>query len=263
MKRILVTGATGFIGHSLCSRLLSEGLGVRGTIRSIKQLDRLPYGIDATILKSIDANSDWSKALIGVDVIVHLAARVHIMRESLRYPIAEYSSTNIDGTMRLAAAARDQGVSRFIFISTAGVHGNITSIKPFTEDDIPVPHDDYSRSKWEAEQALSKLDSRDMKVVVLRPPLVYGRNVPGNFARLLSIVDRGLPLPFGSIKNARSMVYVENLVDAIVHCASVPLSEDPVFLVSDGEDISTPELLRVLGELIGKGSVCFQCPKLY
>jgi nucleoside-diphosphate-sugar epimerase len=221
----------------------------------------------------IGPDTDWRTALSGVDVVAHLAARVHVMHEGSADPLAAFRRVNVEGTVQLARCAAAAGVRRLVFLSSVKVNGE-SSARPFTEADAPAPADAYGTSKWEAELALAAL-ARDgaFEVVTLRPPLVYGPGVRANFLRLMQAVVLGIPLPLGAIDNRRSLVYLGNLVDAIVACLAHPDVADRTWLVSDGEDLSTPVLvrrlasalavrprllpvppamLRVLGALIGK-----------
>lgn len=249
MERVLVTGANGFTGRVTCRAFIAAGFAVRGAIRSS---NHLPEGIEAIQIGDISQCPDWSKAVKDVDIIVHTAARAHKMRDDAADPLSEFRRVNVDGTRYLAEAAASRGVRRFIFISSVKVNGE-ERIEPYSEIDPPMPEDPYAISKWEAEQVLMQIARQmGMEVVVLRPPLVYGPGVRANFLRLLRLVHRGIPLPLGSVKNVRSLVYVLNLADAIVTCASHPRAAGQVYFVSDGEDISTPELIRRMASVLGR-----------
>jgi nucleoside-diphosphate-sugar epimerase len=251
--RVLVTGANGFVGKHLCRFLLENGFSVAGAVRTESGLDHLPDGVTGVIVGEVGSNTEWGAALTGVDSVVHLAARVHIIKERSQDPLAAFREVNVEGTRCLVEKAAACGVSRFVFLSSVGVNGEETE-EPFSEEDPPNPHDPYSQSKWEAEQDLVERVSRagELKVVVLRPPLVYGPNGVGNLVRLLAWVDRGIPLPLASVRNRRSFVYVGNLVHAIGHCLEHPSAANQTFLVSDGEDVSTPELIRELGQALNR-----------
>ncbi len=201
----------------------------------------------------ISPKTDWSVALSGVNVVVHLAGRAHIIRETTKNQLTAFRSVNVDATLNLALQAVKMGCKRFIFISSIGVNGsNTNNRKPFTEIDKAEPHNAYSLSKWEAEQGLMKIaDSTGLQVVIIRPPLVYGNNAPGNFGTLTRAVRRGLPLPLNAVHNQRSFVALDNLVDFIITCISHPLAANQVFLVSDSQDISTTELLRGMVQAAG------------
>lgn len=209
---------------------------------------------DADVLvDEIGRSTSWDRALSGVDMVVHLAARVHVMLETAADPVAEFRRVNVQGTENLARAAARAGVSRFVFVSTAKVNGEATRGRPFSERDAPNPQDPYTLSKWEAEQMLAKVAAETgLTVTVLRPPLVYGPGVKGNFLSLLKWVERGLPLPFASIDNRRSLLYLGNLADAIVHCLNDPHAGGRTYLLHDGKDVSTPELIRRLSLQLGR-----------
>jgi nucleoside-diphosphate-sugar epimerase len=245
--KALVTGGTGFVGNALCAHLTGRGFFVRSAGRSKPVGERS----DAVVVGDIGADTDWSTALEGVDQVVHLAARVHIDSDSSRDPLAEYRRVNVEGTRRLASMAAERGVRRFVFLSSAKVNGEVTRT-PCTEADPPRPEGAYAVSKWEAEQALTQLASESgMEWVILRPPLVYGPGVRANFLKLMRAVAAGIPLPFASIDNRRSLLYLGNLVDAIRTCLAHPRARDRTFLVSDGDDLSTPGLTRRLAQALG------------
>ncbi|MGR7920573.1 UDP-glucose 4-epimerase family protein [Zobellella denitrificans] len=245
---ILVTGVNGFVGAHLFRELtVRRTFDVAGTVRKIT-------GGDTTFIDSgaIDINTNWSAAVTGKQVVIHCAARAHIIKDEVKDPLAEYRKVNVDGTLNLARQAVIAGVKRFIFISSVGVNGNI-NIHPFTEDGQPNPADLYAHSKWEAEQGLQQLACEtEMELVVIRPPLVYGPDAPGNFGRLVRWVEKGLPLPLGAVHNKRSLVALDNLVDLIITCIDHPAAANQVFLAGDGEDLSTTELLRGVARAMGK-----------
>jgi nucleoside-diphosphate-sugar epimerase len=200
----------------------------------------------------IGPNTDWRTALEGVSGVVHLAARTHVLRETATDPLAKYRQVNVSGTERLARSAAAGGVRRLVFVSSVKVNGERTGERPFTEDGAPRPEDAYGVSKWEAEQALSRIAAETgLEVVVLRPPLVYGPGVKGNFLRIMSLVARGMPLPLGAIDNRRSFIYAGNLAGAIVQALDAPQATGRTYLVSDGEDVSTPELVRGIARALG------------
>jgi nucleoside-diphosphate-sugar epimerase len=249
--QLLITGANGFIGLPLCMRIAQCGMLVRAVVR--KQCD-LPAGVEPFHFLGLEDKAGLLAALDGVKVVVHAAARAHVMHDELADPLTEYRRVNVQGTTNLALQSAEAGVRRFVFISSIGVNGNQTD-HPFSEADHPQPHDDYAISKHEAEQALWQV-ARDtgMEVVVIRPPLVYGPGAPGNFASLVRWVRRGLPLPLGAVHNRRSLVALDNLVDFIALCASPersPQAANQTFLVSDGDDVSTTELLRRVAQAYG------------
>lgn len=221
----------------------------------------LADGIDMHLVPDVGPETDWSAALLGVEAVVHLAARVHVMHESAMEGLSEHRRVNAGGTATLALAAARAGVRRFVYLSTIKVNGERTLDKPFTEADAPAPADAYGRSKLEAEQALARVSfETGLPATVLRPPLIYGPGVKGNFRRLISLVQRRIPLPLASIGNARSMLGVDNLVSAI---ETVLNREQPVsgtFLISDDQDLSTPGLVRGIGAAMERHPLVFPCP---
>jgi len=247
METVLVTGANGFIGRALCDVLAASGRRVRKAVRM--PVPSLP---DAMAVGDIGADTDWRTALEGVSGVVHLAARTHVLRETATDPLTEFRKINVSGTGRLARSAAAGGVRRLVFVSSVKVNGERTEERPFTEDGAPRPEDAYGVSKWEAEQALSRIAAETgLEVVVLRPPLVYGPGVKGNFLRLMHLVARGVPLPLGAVANRRSFIYTGNLADAIVKALDAPQAAGRTYLVSDGEEVSTPDLVRRLGQALG------------
>lgn len=261
--KILVTGANGFVGAALCASLLERGHSIRKATRN-KDFTEHPAGraSETVLVGSIDPQTDWSSALASMDVVVHLAARVHVMRESSHDPLAEFRRVNVSGTEHLARSAVASGVSRLVYVSSIKVNGEATvDDQKFTESDFPCPQDPYGVSKCEAEQVLRSIaQETGLEVVIVRPPLVYGPGVKGNFAQMLKALGKGIPLPLASVKNLRSLVYVGNLADALIACATHPAAAGQTFLVSDGEDISTPDLLRSLAVSVGKPAWLLPCP---
>jgi nucleoside-diphosphate-sugar epimerase len=250
MSCVLLTGAGGFIGRALCAEAVARGTAVRGTSRS---QSGLPKGVENVVIGSIGVSTDWGGVLNGCNVIIHLAARVHVMQEANADPLPEYRRVNVLGTLNLAEQAAKSGVRRFVFISSIGVNGALTFKKPFTSEDQAQPHSPYAQSKYEAELGLQDLAAKTgMEVVIIRPPLVYGPGAPGNFGSLMGWLQRGVPLPLGAIHNQRSLVALDNLVDLIVTCLTHPAAANQTFLVSDGEDVSTTELLRRMGQAMGR-----------
>ena len=228
---LLITGGTGFVGRALAQRLGNQPLHL------------------ATRADSVD----WGKVLVGVSTVVHLAARVHVMHDTAAYPLTAFRAVNVGGTLKLAHQAAAAGVKRFVFISSVKVNGESTSSgKAFTELDVSNPQDAYGQSKHEAEQGLRQLNAdTGMEVVIIRLPLVYGPGVKANFAALMRAVQRGWPLPLGAVHNQRSLVALDNLVDFIVICITHPQAANQTFLVSDGQDLSTTELVRGMAQAAG------------
>jgi nucleoside-diphosphate-sugar epimerase len=252
--RILVTGANGFAGRRLCATLTEAGHKVHAAVRILKKSQDIHHpDMDIVPVDEIGPSTDWSSALNGVDVVIHLAARVHVMRDSAEDPLAEYRRVNVDGTRRLALMAVEAGVRRIVYVSTIKVNGEKTVGTPFSEGDIPSPGDPYSVSKWEVEMVLSDLSIRSgIETVTIRPPLVYGPGVKGNLLRLMQYIDRGYLLPFGGIQNGRSLISLDNLVDALLLCATRTECAGQTLLVSDGDDISTPSLIKKIAGAMGK-----------
>lgn len=250
MRGTLVTGASGFVGKALCEDLLCKAFKVRAAMRISN--DSL-NNFEQSVVGSIDNATDWSAALSDIDTVIHLAARVHVMNDTSVDPYAEFRKINVDGTLNLARQAASAGVKRFIFISSVKVNGEHTEAgQPFTEDISANPQDAYGLSKLEAEQGLMVIARQTgMEVVIIRPPLIYGSGVKANFASMMRAVKRGIPLPLGVINNKRSFVYVGNLVSLIVKCIDHPAAANQVFLVSDGHDLSTTELLQECAMALG------------
>lgn len=251
MTRVLVTGASGFVGSHLMDAFAERGLPARAALRKLRQEARERVMQDRCVVGTIDGSTDWRAALEGCDAVVHLAARVHVMRERGDADNV-YREANIDATRTLARQSAAAGIRRFLLASTVKVHGEGRA-EPYVEGDVPAPSDAYARSKQEAEQVLRQIVAETgMEATILRIPLVYGPGVGGNFLRLMHAVNAGKPLPFGSVDNRRSLVYVGNLADAIVACLAHPAAAQRTFLVSDGEDVSTPELVRQLARALGR-----------
>ena len=265
---VLVTGANGFAGRAVCRLLLKRGWRVRAVARDITQADALRNALEAAtdlevaLVRNIGPATHWQELIRGCKAVVHLAARVHIMRDSAADPLAEFRRVNCEATIKLADDAVAAGVRRFLFASTAKVNGEDSGIAAFRESDPPAPADPYARSKFEAEQALLALaQARTLDVTVLRSPLMYGPGVKGNFLSLLRAVANGLPLPLGAVVNRRSLLYVENFADAIAAALVQPRAAGRVFLVSDGEDMSTPEIVRRLARALGRPARLVSVPR--
>lgn len=249
--RLLITGTTGFLGKQLVDILHGQNQVIKVTMRkeSVNPLGQ------EVIISSIDKSTNWTDAVQFVDCVIHCAARVHVMNDSSSNPLEEFREVNTRGTLNLAQQAADAGIKRFIFISSVKVNGESTDIgKPFKADDHHIPTDPYGLSKYEAEVGLRKIAKETgMEVVIIRPTLVYGSGVKANFASLLNLVYKGLPLPFGCITtNKRSLVSVNNLVDLIITCIDHPKAANQVFLVSDDNDVSTASMVKHMSRALGK-----------
>jgi len=260
--KILVTGATGFVGGAVVRHLSSynEYEVVAAVRRMDANLEKFAKYVD---VGDLNTDTQWQEALIGVDVVIHASARVHVMQETAYEALGEFRKTNVLGTLNLARQAATAGTKRFIFISSIKVNGETTEIgKPFTTDDIPSPQDAYGISKMEAEQGLLELVHKtEMEVVIIRPPLVYGAGAKGNFSMLLKLVKLGIPLPFDSINNKRSLVGIDNLVDLINVCIKHEGAKNQIFLVSDDYDMSTAQLIRQIGRSLGKPAMLIPFPQ--
>ncbi|MGR0481933.1 MAG: UDP-glucose 4-epimerase family protein [Candidatus Electronema sp. V4] len=251
MTNIILTGSTGFIGQALAHHLHQQVYGVIAAVR--RHSDTLLSSIRQVPVSDILPDTDWKNALTQANVVIHLAARAHITSDTAADPLAEFRLVNTAGTLNLARQAAAAGVRRFIFLSSIGVNGNRTSEVAFSAENIPNPVGLYAISKHEAEIGLRQLaQGTGLEIVIIRPPLVYGANAPGNFGRLLQIAAKGIPLPFGAVHNQRSLVALENLIDLITVCIGHPAAANQTFLVSDGEDLSTTELLQRLGAALGR-----------
>jgi nucleoside-diphosphate-sugar epimerase len=259
-EKVLVTGCSGFIGRALAAGCLREGMTVRGSVRSEAGRRRLPQDVEPVYISDIGPETDWSAALRGVEAVVHLAACVHQLPEGRTCLDAEHYRVNALGTDRLAQAAAAAGVRRFVFLSSVKVHGEGRET-PYTEDDRTAPQGPYAASKLAAEHALRRVagESR-MQVVVLRPPLVYGPGVGGNFNRLIRLVERRIPLPFASVHNRRSLVYVGDLVAAILAGLKHPAAAGRTFLVANDDAPATPTIIREIAQALTVRARLFPCP---
>jgi len=236
---------------------------VRGAVRSSAGAAKLPEGTEAIQVDAIGPHTDWSGKLDGIDTVIHLAGRVHVMKETTDDPLSAFRYVNTAGTEHLARTAAKTGVRRLLYVSTIKVNGGRTIGAPFTEEDEPAPEDPYAISKWEAEQALKRIrEVTGLQTVVVRPPLAYGPGVKGNFLRLMQWVDKGIPLPLSMVRNRRSLIALDNLVDVLVRCIESPQAAGQTFLVADGEDLSTPELIRSIAKALGRRARLFPFPSL-
>jgi len=258
--KILITGQNGFIGKTLFNLLEQQGQEVIGTVRSEQQAQEnkniFPMG-------GVNSKTNWLEVLSGVDVVIHLANRAHVLNDHEKDPLAIFREVNVDGTAQLAKQAAKSCVKRFVFVSSIKVNGESTDKHPFKEGDKPNPQDPYAISKLEAEYALHEISAKSsMEIVIIRPPLVYGQGVKGNFERLSRLVESGIPLPFASIENKRSLISLENLVQILAKAINHPDVADRTLLVSDKEDLSTPELIKKIAISIGKPVRFFYFPPM-
>jgi nucleoside-diphosphate-sugar epimerase len=265
LKRVVVTGANGFIGQHVCQQLVESGKEVTACIR--ERADASVFGnLSGSLriyrLPSLGLGADLSQILRNADAVIHLAARVHVMRETADDPLSEFRKVNVRGTENLASIAVQNGVRRFIYLSSVKVNGEVTEKNAFSADDPPGYCDPYGQSKWETEERLRQIATGTaMEWVVVRPPLVYGPRVRGNFLALMKYVSHGIPLPLGSVHNRRSLVSVYNLSDLLCLLVDHPAAANNRFLVSDSEDISTPDLVRRIAVALHRSPRILRCPE--
>lgn len=258
---LLVTGANGFIGRYLCRELINSGHDVRSVVRNKSSPCSSLVQAQQVVIGDIGPDTQWNGILSGVGCVIHLAARVHIMKEGTRVQLDEYRRVNLEGTVQLAKMAASVGVKRFIYISSIKVNGELSGTRPFTSDDKKAPIGPYATSKAEAERQLHCIfDETGMKFVIIRPPLVYGPGVRGNFLRLLRVIDKGMPLPLSSVKNKRSMASLENITSLIIRCIEHKKAAGEIFLVSDDNDWSTPHLVQRIAYHMGRPTRVFPVP---
>lgn len=252
-KKILVTGATGFLGRSLVQHFATfPDISIVAPLRNVR--GKLPEIVTVTRVSDISDDTDWRESLTGVDVVVHAAARVHVMQEDSAQSIEEFRTVNVKGTLCLARQAVAAGAKRFIYISSIKVNGEATLLgHAFSAGDTPLPSDAYGISKYEAEQQLMRLaQTGAIEVVIIRPVLIYGPGVSANFRQMMHWLTKGIPMPFGSVHNLRSLVSLNNVVDLVTRCVDHPRAANQVFLVSDDEDVSTTQLMQRLLTFLGR-----------
>ncbi|VVP12875.1 UDP-glucose 4-epimerase family protein [Pseudomonas fluorescens] len=260
-KTFLITGGSGFVGRAVINRLsLESGCTVVAPVRNMATT--FAAGVRSIHIANLDSGADWSDALKGVGVVIHAAARVHVMKEVSADPLTAFRQVNVEGTLNLARQAVAAGVQRFVFISSIKVNGEGgREDQVYTAEDAPAPVDPYAISKLEAERALQAFAAATgLEVVIIRPVLVYGPGVKANFLDMMRWLHRGVPLPLGAVHNSRSLVAIDNLVDLIVTCAEHPAAANQIFLASDGEDVSTTQLLRKLASAFGKPAILLPIP---
>ncbi len=261
--RVLVTGANGFVGQHLCPLLLEAGHQVIAAMR-LDAAPELPIAVKYVNVGELTQGTHWRDALNGVDAIIHLAARTHVMEETETNPEMAYRRINVEATRRLANEAAELGVRRLVFLSSIKVNGECTQGEPYTADDRPAPEDAYGRTKRDAEVELRRAtEGTNTEYVIIRTPLVYGPGVKGNFLRLLAAVARKKPLPLGLIQNQRSLCYVGNLCSALLTALEHPAAAGRTFLVRDGEDFSTTDLVRHMAKALGVPAHLLRVPALF
>lgn len=253
--RILITGATGFVGQVAVEHLQRAGFDVR---RALRKEDNTVLAFDDVVVGDINGQTDWEDALQDVDAVLHLAGRAHQLNDKSQDPLKDFREVNTDGTLNLAKQAKRAGIKRFVFVSSIGVNGS-QNIMPFTEASLAKPHTPYAQSKWEAELGLAKLNG-NMEITIVRPPLVYGPHAPGNLKKLAAVLQKGMPLPFGLIHNKRSLIGVDNLASFLTTCLGHPNAGNQLFLVADSQDISTPELIKKMAAYANKKVMLLPIP---
>jgi len=261
--KICVTGSSGFIGKALCKQLLKYKHDILATSRYSNLPDIKPEkNLKFIQIEDINIEKKWPEILSGVECIIHCAARAHIMNDNKVDSLSLYQKVNVEGTRKLAEQASIAGVKRLIFLSSIKVNGELTKKSfCFRHADIPFPEDAYGISKWEAEQVLWEISRKSgLEIVIIRPPLVYGPGVKGNFLRLLNLVKRNVPIPLATVDNYRSFIGIDNLVDLLIRCTDHPGASGQTFLVSDGEDLSTPTLIKKISSAMGKKNFLFPVP---
>ena len=260
MSKILITGGNGFVGKAICEKLKTHNYILNITSRN--NLSQQASGLNVYNVGEIDQKNNWLDALDGVNCVIHCAGKTHVINGSIDNSLFSFRKVNVDGTINLARQAVSCGVKRFIFLSSIKVNGESTEISSmFNYDDIPKPEDSYGISKWEAEKELWKISKQTgLEVIVIRAPLVYGPKVKGNLKRLINLIHLGAPLPFSLIKNKRSMIGIDNLVDVIIRCIFHPTAAKKTFLVSDEEDLSTPDLIKHIAFSMKRSAILFPLP---
>tara|TARA_B000000475_G_C16001413_1_gene449077 strand:- start:31 stop:975 length:945 start_codon:yes stop_codon:yes gene_type:complete len=260
MSKLLVTGGSGFIGKAICENLNKNNHKINITSR--QDISTNLNSVKVYNINKIDINTNWFKALNAVSCVIHCAAKTHVMNNNEQNSLSSFRKINVEGTLNLAKQASACGVKRFIFLSSIKVNGERTEKSSiFRCNDTPKPEDFYSISKWEAEKGLWEISKKTgLEVVIIRAPLVYGSGVKGNLRRLIKIIKSRIPLPFSLIKNQRSLISIDNLVNLIIHCIDAHKASGNTFLVSDGKDLSTPDLVRHIASSLGLSDRLFPLP---
>lgn len=254
---ILVTGASGFVGKALCKSLVQQGDIVTAVVRGASA--KIPNV--KLVVTNLSSQTDWQDTLKNIDIIIHLAGRAHVMKETEDDPYKAYAEINIEATRHLAEQAALCGVKRFVFVSTVKVNGESTGLNAFNEFKQVLPEDDYAKTKYEAEKALNHIAKKTkLEVVIVRPPLIYGEGVKANFKNLIRLSQSGFPMPFGAIHNKRSLLYIENLIDFLLLCTNHPKAANETFLISDDDDVSTTQLIQTIAVASNKKSLLLPIP---
>ena len=262
-SRIVITGVGGFVGQPLSRYLANQGHLVTGTVRKLATDNTLASGVSVTETGDLESFEAWPELLVGVDAVIHLAARVHVMGENSTAALEKYRKANVSVTENLLQASAAAGVRRFVFLSSVKAIGE-GGVEAYREDTQPEPSDPYGISKLEAEQAVEAIRKEtEIETVILRLPLVYGPHVRANFLRLMKLVDRGFPLPLASVRNSRSMIFIGNLVDALRICLQHEQAAGEIFMVSDGEDFSTPGLIKSIAGAMDRKPRLMACPPMF
>jgi len=249
-NKVLITGSNGFVGDALYKNLKLSGYEVIGSVRNNSRSISIQ---DQIIIESLDLNTDWKDALQGCNTVIHLAGRAHMLNDDAVDPLLEFRITNTEGTLNLAEQAVKYGVTRFIFMSSIGVNGSSTLDTPFRYDDPISPHSSYAISKHEAEIGLREIAKKsNLEVVIIRSPAIYGKNAPGNFGMIEKFINKGFPLPVGLINNKRSLIALDNIISFIELCIGHQNAANETFLVSDNQDLSTIEIVKLMGSFVGK-----------
>ena len=259
-KKVLITGSNGFVGKALYGELLNKNYDLIGSVRNISKFIKEQSNV---VTEKIDKETDWRETLSGCTTVIHLASRVHILNDKIKDPLLEFRKVNTEGTINLAEQSAEEGIKRFIFLSSIGVIGTKSLDTPFTADSVIDPQTPYAQSKLEAEVGLRDIASNtDMEVVIVRSPAIYGNNAPGNFGLIEASISKGIPLPFGSILNRRSLIYLYNLTSFLNLCIHHQEVGDKIFVIDDNCDLSTPEIVLVMASLLHRQPKLIKFPRV-